>query len=72
MIRVVGHKGRYSRNTLMHWSKKDLVNYIEIVEHNEQTMAYTLEQQAKNFEEMLKNIITDMPICIINTISITL
>ena len=56
-IRPFAHKGRYSRSTMMKWSKRELINYIECCEHNEKVAYETLEQQARNFELMLNNII---------------
>ena len=55
-IRPFAHKGRYSRSTMMKWSKRELINYIECCEHNEKAAYETLEQQARNFELMLNNI----------------
>ena len=55
-IRPFAHKGRYSRSTMMKWSKRELINYIECCEHNEKNAYETLEQQARNFELMLNNI----------------
>lgn len=55
-IRPFAHKGRYSRSTMMKWSKRELINYIECCEHNEKVAFETLEQQARNFELMLNNI----------------
>ena len=56
-VRPLGHKGRYSRNTLKSWKKEDLINYIECCEYNERTMAETLQQQARNFEMMINALI---------------
>ena len=56
-VRPLGHKGKYSRSTLKTWTKDELINYIECCEHNERVMAETLQQQAINFEKMLKDLI---------------
>lgn len=49
-------RGRYSKSTMRNWTKAQLIDYIEVCEHNERIMAETLEQQARNFEQMLKNL----------------
>ena len=56
-VRPLGHKGKYSRNTLKKWTKDELINYIECCEYNERVMAETLQQQARNFEKMIDNLI---------------
>ncbi len=55
-VRNLSHKGRYSRTTMQGWTKEELIDYIEILEDNERTMAETLQQQARNFEIMLNNL----------------
>ena len=49
--------GKYSRKTLKTWTKEDLINYIECCEHNERVMAETLQQQARNFEKMINDLV---------------
>lgn len=58
-VRPIGHKGKYTRNTLLTWKKDELINYIECCEHNERVMAETLKQQANNFEKMLNDLILE-------------
>lgn len=55
--RPFGYKGKYSRKTLKTWTKEDLINYIECCEHNERVMAETLQQQARNFEKMINDLV---------------
>jgi len=44
----------YKRKTLMGWTKKELADRIMVLEHNNNVLHETIDQQAKNFMEMMK------------------
>ena len=56
MVHNPNHKGRYSRNTMRQWTKEQLIEYIEMLEDNEQAVFDTIQQQAENFAKMLERI----------------
>ena len=56
MVHNLNHKGRYSRNTMKQWTKEQLIDYIEMLEDNEQAVFDTIQQQAENFAKMLERI----------------
>lgn len=43
-----------SDTTLQNYTKKELINIIRTLEHNWNSAEQTINQQAKNFEQMLK------------------
>lgn len=43
----------HSRNTLMQWSKADLIEHILCLEHNVNVLHETFEQQYKNCMQLL-------------------
>ena len=56
MVHNLNHKGRYSRSTMRQWTKEQLIEYIEMLEDNEQAVFDTIQQQAENFAKMLERI----------------
>lgn len=51
----------HTRNTLMHWRKEDLVEHILCLEHNNNVLHETFEQQYKNCMQLIDdmNLIND-------------
>ena len=45
---------RHSTETLMRLTKKELVEYVRMAEHNQEVAEEALEQQAINIKELLK------------------
>lgn len=44
----------HKQSTLMKWSKQELVEQIMLLEHNNNALHETINQQFVNFSEMLK------------------
>ena len=42
---------RYSTETLMHMTKKELVDQLRVAEHNQDAAEYALNQQAENLKD---------------------
>ena len=51
MNRVKTHK----RSTLMNWTRRELVDYIMNLEHNNQVMEEAFEQQYKNCMQIIRD-----------------
>ena len=45
---------RHSTQTLMRLTKRELVAYVRMAEHNQEVAEEALKQQAANIEELLK------------------
>lgn len=45
---------RHSKESLMRLTKKELVECVQVAEHNQEVMEETLKQQAANIERMLR------------------
>ena len=44
----------HKQRTLMRWSKRELVEHIMVLEHNNNVLHETIHQQFINFSEMMK------------------
>lgn len=51
MNRVKTHK----RSTLMNWTRRELVDHIMMLEHNNRVMEETFEQQYKNCMQLIRD-----------------
>ena len=45
----------HKRSTLMNWTRRELVDYIMMLEHNNQVMEETFEQQYKNCMQIISD-----------------
>ncbi len=44
----------HRKTTLMQWTKEQLIEHIMCLEHNNNVLHDTIDQQAQNFKELLK------------------
>lgn len=45
----------HKRSTLMNWTRRELVDHIMMLEHNNQVMEETFEQQYKNCMQIIRD-----------------
>lgn len=51
-----GYCDKFKESTMKQWTKEQLIDYIEMLEDNEQAVFDTIQQQAENFAKMLERI----------------
>lgn len=54
MVNDVKIEKEHKQSTLMEWSKRELVEQIMMLEHNNNALHETINQQFVNFSEMMK------------------